>query len=170
MKEKILKLREEGKTYNEIKSILGCSKSTISYYCGEGQKLKNLQRGQKFRNSNPISNKIEKFRNFEFKVRDFQKDDSFKRKGLEYNTEDVLNKFGENPKCYLTGRSIDINKPSTYHFDHIVPRKKGGTGELSNLGLTTREANFAKSDMTVNEFIELCKDVLINFGYEIGKK
>ena len=33
MKEKILKLREEGKSYNEIKKILGCSKGTISYHC-----------------------------------------------------------------------------------------------------------------------------------------
>ncbi len=40
MKEQILKLREEGKTYNEIKEILGCSKSTISYYCGDKQKEK----------------------------------------------------------------------------------------------------------------------------------
>lgn len=34
MKEGILKLRAEGKTYNEIKEILGCSKGTISYHCG----------------------------------------------------------------------------------------------------------------------------------------
>lgn len=33
MKEKILKLRKEGLTYNEIKEKLGCSKSTISYHC-----------------------------------------------------------------------------------------------------------------------------------------
>lgn len=29
MKERILELRAEGKTFNAIKSILGCSKSTI---------------------------------------------------------------------------------------------------------------------------------------------
>lgn len=33
MKEKIIKLRKDGKTYNEIQEILKCSKSTISYYC-----------------------------------------------------------------------------------------------------------------------------------------
>ena len=33
MKEQILNLRKEGKSYNEIKKILNCSKSTISYYC-----------------------------------------------------------------------------------------------------------------------------------------
>ena len=40
MKEDILKLRAQGKTYNQIKEILGCSKSTISYHCGIGQKQK----------------------------------------------------------------------------------------------------------------------------------
>ncbi len=35
MKEKILKLRGEGKTYNEIKKILNCSKGTISYHCSK---------------------------------------------------------------------------------------------------------------------------------------
>lgn len=33
MKEAILKLRLDGKTYNEIKKILGCSKSVISFHC-----------------------------------------------------------------------------------------------------------------------------------------
>lgn len=42
MKNKILKLRKEGKTYAEITSILGCSKSTISYHCGERGKLRRV--------------------------------------------------------------------------------------------------------------------------------
>lgn len=33
LKEKILELRNEGKNYNEISEILGCSKSTISFHC-----------------------------------------------------------------------------------------------------------------------------------------
>jgi DNA-binding CsgD family transcriptional regulator len=32
-KDDILKLREEGLSYGEIKNILGCSKATISYHC-----------------------------------------------------------------------------------------------------------------------------------------
>lgn len=38
MKEQILKLRAAGKSYSEIVSELGCSKSTVSFHCGEGQK------------------------------------------------------------------------------------------------------------------------------------
>jgi len=33
LKNKIIVLRVEGKTYNEIKEELGCSKATISYHC-----------------------------------------------------------------------------------------------------------------------------------------
>jgi len=36
----IIRLREEGKTYNEIKKILGCSKGTIAYHIGDNQKEK----------------------------------------------------------------------------------------------------------------------------------
>ena len=46
MKEQILELRAQGKTYNEIVSIVGCSKGTVSYYCGDGQKEKSLVRLQ----------------------------------------------------------------------------------------------------------------------------
>ena len=31
--EKIISLRQEGKTYKEISEILGCAKSTVSYHC-----------------------------------------------------------------------------------------------------------------------------------------
>ncbi len=49
MKEQILKLRKEGKTYDEIVKIVGCSKGTVSYYCGKGQKEKSKLRQNKRR-------------------------------------------------------------------------------------------------------------------------
>lgn len=45
----IKRLREQGKSYREIQDELGCSKGTISYHVGEGQKNKTLQRSQKRR-------------------------------------------------------------------------------------------------------------------------
>lgn len=44
MKERILALREQGKSYREIQEELGCSKGTIAYHCGAGQKDKTLSR------------------------------------------------------------------------------------------------------------------------------
>ena len=48
-KDQIIKLRKEGKTYGEIQEILGCSKGTISYHVGAGQKEKTQQRTKKNR-------------------------------------------------------------------------------------------------------------------------
>lgn len=48
-KEDILRLRAEGKTYRQIQKELGCSKSTIAYHCGEGQKTKTRERTQRIR-------------------------------------------------------------------------------------------------------------------------
>lgn len=50
MKEQILKLREEGKTYNQIQKELKCSKGTISYHCGKEQKQKSNLRTKKTEN------------------------------------------------------------------------------------------------------------------------
>ena len=50
MKEKILELFEQGKSYSEIQSILGCSKGTISYHVGVGQKEKTMTRTKDKRN------------------------------------------------------------------------------------------------------------------------
>ena len=55
MKDQILLLRAEGKSYREIEKLLGCSKGTISFHCGDGQKQKyyaTRQRGRAdFRNT-----------------------------------------------------------------------------------------------------------------------
>lgn len=49
MKEKILALRAQGKTYEQIRKELKCSKSLISYYLNPLGKTKSLQRQQKNR-------------------------------------------------------------------------------------------------------------------------
>lgn len=48
-KKEIVRLRSEGKTYRQIQEILGCSKGTIAYHLGEGQKEKTKERSQKRR-------------------------------------------------------------------------------------------------------------------------
>ncbi|MBP6238759.1 MAG: HNH endonuclease [Saprospiraceae bacterium] len=166
MKDKILALRAEGKSYNEIKAILGCSKSTISFHCGEGQKEKNKIRAASFRLKNPVLRKIDNFinRGVSVKCRDFQRnrDLGIYTNGRQFlfNIKDVLNKIGENPKCYLTGREIDLSKPNTYHFDHIIPVANGGDSNLDNLGITCRSVNIAKGTLSVDDFILLCKEVV----------
>lgn len=189
MKEKILKLRNEGKTYTQICKILNCSKGTVSYYCGEGQEEKTRERQRRRRKSNVLIKKTEDFRNeiagngrkekvksskaklIRHKADDFQRERVGGKIGRHlkktFTYKDVTKKYGEETACYLTGRKINLQEPRTYNFDHIIPISKEGTNNFDNLGIACREANLAKSDMLVKEFLELCKDVLIHNGYKV---
>jgi predicted transcriptional regulator len=179
MKEQILKLRSDGLTYNEICKELGCSKSTVSYHCGVGQKDKNKKRNQDRKKDTVLSKRVENFqykRGLKDKSEDFQRPRFCKngntklcKRNIAFTWHDVINKFGWHTTCYLTGRSINLNEPKTYHFDHIIPPKKGGSNEFSNLGITTTCANKAKSDMTPQELLDLCKEILEFNGYLVGK-
>lgn len=50
LKEQILELKEKGYSYNQIKEQLGCSKGTIAYHIGIGQKNKTIERNSNRRN------------------------------------------------------------------------------------------------------------------------
>lgn len=82
------------------------------------------------------------------------------RKEATKHFDEAVKKLEENPICYLTGEKIDFSHPKRYALDHIIPRSKGGSNELSNLAFTTRVANQAKSDLLYEEFVALCKKVV----------
>ncbi len=77
-----------------------------------------------------------------------------------FTVEEFLEKVGDNPICALTGKPIDLMNSRSYQLDHIVPRSKGGSNSLDNCQLLSREANQAKHDLSLNEFIQLCRDVV----------
>jgi 5-methylcytosine-specific restriction endonuclease McrA len=179
MKEKILELRAKGFSYSDICKELKCSKSVVSYHCGEGQKEKNRKRTQSRRKTTVISQRVERFqydRKIKDKTEDFQRGRLLKngqarlgRRRLSFRWQDVIDKFGWQTVCYLTGMPIDLKEPKTYQFDHIIPYSKGGEWTLENLGIACKDANQAKADMTVDEFISLCKMVLEHNGYTVKK-
>lgn len=166
MKSKILKLRNDGKSYNEISSILGCSKSLVCYYCGIDQQAKNKIR---LKNHKKTLNNILKRKKDNFSFVYGNRKCKNKRVNHVFTASEFKEKIINNPICYLTGRSIDLLKSDTYHCDHIIPIAKGGTCELKNMGLACKEANMAKSDLTLEEFLVLCKEVLIKNGYKVEK-
>ena len=91
------------------------------------------------------------------------------KRNIIFSYKDVLDRIGENPTCYLTGRPINLKESRSFSFDHIIPASKGGTNELENLGLTCRDANQAKADMMLDEFLIMCEDILKHHGYKVEK-
>lgn len=172
-KEDILLLRSEGKSYSEIQNILGCSKSVISYHCGEDQTEKKRVKKRNKTKDHKLSRKIGAFKSriardgFRAKLKTFKRRNPKNRTHTivnniseNFTAKDVINKLGDEPKCYLTGTPINLHDTETYHFDHIIPTSKGGTNDLSNLGICIKEANRAKDDLSIKELISLCQKIL----------
>lgn len=189
MKDEILKLKSEGKSYNQIREILGCSKGTIAYHCGIGQKEKTKKR-VKQRRENVLETKIERFKYkkpnendfklnedkkyFNESVRKFQKRDNTKKNRIDtsiektFNWKNVLDKFGENTICYLSGENINLNE-NNYHLDHIIPSSRGGDNSLNNLGILHKTVNVMKNNMTPEELLNWCEKILKHNGYKVEK-
>ena len=60
-------------------------------------------------------------------------------------------------RCALTGRTLT---PETASLDHIVPVRHGGDHAIENAQLLHRDVNRAKTTMTSEEFIRLCREVV----------
>ena len=89
--------------------------------------------------------------------------------GQNYSYKEAIEHLGGlKTKCYLTGKDINL-ETDDYCLDHIIPVAKGGSNELDNMGITIPEANASKSDMCLEEYINLCKMVLENNGYTVTK-
>jgi 5-methylcytosine-specific restriction endonuclease McrA len=177
MKDEILKLRAEGLSYNQISEKLNCSKGIISYHCGgENQKAKSREKNQARRKNLVILKKVENFqvdRKIRDKSEDFQRErvnNKLGKRNLVFRWQDVIEKFGWETICYLTGKPINLREPKTYQFDHIIPYGKGGSSTLDNLGILCKEVNQAKADMTVENFLNLCKEILEYNGYKVTKE
>lgn len=59
--------------------------------------------------------------------------------------------------CSLTGRRLNRENSQ---LDHIIPRKRGGTSEKSNLRWIHRDANYAKRDLLDSELYLLCFEMV----------
>ena len=171
---KIHELRnDKGMSYDQIASLMRCSKATLSYYFGSGGKKAVIDRQRENRKDlGVLRARLEKWELDNDiilkKYKDvFRNNISDRKVRIEASRKYLEDTY--NGKCYLSGRPFDLDDTGTFHFDHIIPESQHGTNGLENLGLCVPEANQAKSDLSVDEFLELCKDVLEHNGYSVKK-
>lgn len=192
LKEKILKLKKEGLNQSEIALKLGCAKSTVCWHFNPEKQLKKSQERKKkipsyeVKNARNISRffcsktkneKITKIKtltfkeahaNNRFRLKRFSKNKKGKMK-QETQIQAVKDKYGITDSqttiiCRYTGKILDWTRPEEYHYDHIIPRSRGGGNTLDNLQIISKEANQAKGDMTHEEFVQFIKLVNSNLS------
>lgn len=183
----IIELRNKGFSYNKISQELNCSKSVICYHLGENQKSKNKSRSIKNRANHLLSQKVFDYVNKgckELKQKSniektfveklnikIQKFNVLDRKGIimkgKFGVEELKNRINDVKCCELSGRAIDIQDTGSWHLDHKIPVSRGGDNSIENVAILKKEINYAKHNMTNEEFIQMCKDVLIFNGYKV---
>lgn len=190
LQDDILKLRGEGLSYRQIEDRLGCSKGTIAYHCGAGQKDKTLAR-TRVRRRNVLRVKMEAFkygkppREAKGPVVEYWGDprsvlrgkrahfsrigNKSKHEGYNFmfTLDDLQEKIGDDPRCYWTNRSIDLGAGHVYQLDHLVARASGGDNSLANCVLACREANQGRSDTPGDGYVQVCCEVAVHRGKEI---
>lgn len=168
-KEEIEQERAQGLSYRKIAAKLGINTATVQYTLSSKYRENDKKRSDIYRNVR--LGRIEKpeikakklfepyIKVLRVKVYSFQK----RIQDVEKFTYlDVINKFGLDTHCYITGKSIDLRNTNSYHFDHIVPIFLGGEDALDNLGICTPDVNQAKNKLSLEEFLEMCRAVVRN--------
>ena len=116
-------------------------------------------------------------RGFDYKIRGFHKDKNNSTKGLDMTTrreqmkEHLWPHNGKDDKgysfpwlsCKMTGRKVSVMVPKGHYYacnlDHILPVSRGGANELENCQVLSDKINYAKGDMTNEEFFDLINTV-----------
>lgn len=68
--------------------------------------------------------------------------------------------YSQNQECYLTKKKLVLGVNAS--LDHIIPTSKGGTNETTNLAWMDENTNYAKNNLTNEQFIELCYSISEN--------
>lgn len=68
-------------------------------------------------------------------------------------------------KCAYSGRDLT---PETASVDHRQPISRGGANDLGNLAIVHTDVNAAKASMTVEEFVQVCREVVEHFDNQLN--
>ena len=132
----IIRLREEGKTYDQIKAVLKCSKATISYHLGEGQQEKLKERTVRYKDK--INSFIKSYKaatpcvdcghNFNYYVMQFdhlpQYTKNFNISNFSDYTRDVTKVIEEMKKCDLVCANCHAERSHQRRLEKNETREK----------------------------------------------
>lgn len=98
-----------------------------------------------------------------------QKIERFKNKNgkppvVDFNVKEVIQRFGENPICYISGAKVSWETCALDHKDN------DGSNELDNMGVATGFLNWIKGVMPLNYMFSLFKRVLEYNGFTVIKE
>lgn len=95
------------------------------------KKVENFQVPRKIstRENNPKNDS----RRLRMKTEDFQRvrlgGKGLGKRELTFTWRDVVDKFGWETTCYLTGKPLNLREPRTYHFDHKIVKEGPATSK-----------------------------------------
>ena len=165
-------MHEAGKTDAEIGVILNCTQFVIKSCLGSIESREEKARIRLFKkwlarypNAGKIIDDPLAIKKPRPKILPLTKLDikaiGFQQGGpITFNGTDLLRQFGENTACYLTGEPINLYQTETYVLDHKIPKSRGGSCLLENVGICTSLANMSKWTMTPEEFGLFCQRVI----------
>lgn len=78
-----------------------------------------------------------------------------RRKFTNYERKTVY--ANGNGRCALCGKPIDFAKMT---IDHKLPLSKGGTNEMGNLQPACLTCNVVKSDLTMQELVDIASQII----------
>ncbi len=82
--------------------------------------------------------------------------------------KDLLNLWDQQfGLCALTGETLVMGDNAS--IDHKIPISRGGSSDIKNLQWVTKIANGVKTDLTPEELISFCINVLKKDGYQVAK-
>lgn len=169
-RDEIRSLINRGFSHREIARKLRIARSLVAYYSSDKQKEKSYSRRRNRNLKYPFESK---YRTFVSPRRRNQKKGTYNtglwKEESRFTCDDLMKKFGISPMCYLCGKAIDIYDKSSYAFDHIIPRSRGGNSCIENLGICCTKCNTSKSSFTIKEYLEHIFKVLHNFGYDTSQ-
>lgn len=156
------------KVMNELVQIMGHEPDNIfiEFARGEDDKVRTKNRSAQIDRSYKKWKKVFKGEKFSTEVEKELKNKKYKDRLKE---EKMYLYFLQNGKCMYSGETLDIDKLSLYHIDHILPQTYTTDDSIENKVLVLGIANENKADnLLISQKIRNDRKAFWHYLYECG--